>query len=545
MSIAVVYCGGDGTCTVVVRERDVRMKRCGHSLTWLAVAFTGGGCKPWISPSEHAARLADLLRDTDVLDQEIPDSDLADSDEGDSDAANSGETDPIPDTDADSDVGDTDIVLPPDDCDGEDADGSLDPVCPSVAETTADLNAEGSIFAVGMGFGTTLFGGYNNSDGIGDVGGLYAGTHGNSVMAYTDPDPSNPTGTRTFGLPARGMALARASSGAGVAYVTDTGLHTQRSESTGPPMVSVLVSTFTRFDPLRIARFVGPLRFVTAGGTGIYPFLAATVDWNNGSSDTLRGGLVTNGVTSSRVAAGTVRNAWGSVLAVAEGPAHGWLFAGGVNDDGSSFVDVAELPGAEGPWPGTIAARPFLADFEGAISAIEACDVDGDGVDEVVLLQPAGSLADAVEAWVYPVPDGGDSGTDPLALLQIALPNVGMGGSVSLACTDFDGNGVGDVVVGAAPGDAPPAGIARFGTVHVFLGFYGGDSRTSLDEHDASYILSGSAAMQSIGYAVAGIPDRNGDGYDEIGVGMPGLIPSVPVSDLSGGFSIVSGRSYQ
>ena len=130
-------------------------------------------------------------------------------------------------------------------------------------------------------------------------------------------------------------------------------------------------------------------------------------------------------------------------------------------------------------------------------------DLDGDGVDDLVL----GDSWDKSEAVVlFRGPLSGDlsAATDRDAVLT------GQGGGRdgrSLATGDVDGDGVGDLLVGAPGADA--------GVVYVLLGPLSGGSDGPLSK-TAALTLAGERPSAQAGEAVSSAGDLDGDEQDEL-----------------------------
>ena len=91
-------------------------------------------------------------------------------------------------------------------------------------------------------------------------------------------------------------------------------------------------------------------------------------------------------------------------------------------------------------------------------------------------------------------------------------------GDALLALGDYDGDGAYDLVIGACNEDAGGSGA---GAVYVLLGSAGPPSG-SQDLSSASVKLTGMAAGDLAGQALALLGDVDGDGLDDLGVGAPG-----------------------
>ena len=131
-------------------------------------------------------------------------------------------------------------------------------------------------------------------------------------------------------------------------------------------------------------------------------------------------------------------------------------------------------------------------------------DVDRDGVDELVVGAPRGFSATGA-VWVY-------SGADGSELLQVEGDDVGdwYGASVAGA-GDFDGDGFGDVIVGAPAAD--PFGTLGFGSEAGSATVVSGtDGRTLA-------LLGGGTQGGALGVSVAGGVDLGGDALSDVVVG--------------------------
>ena len=128
--------------------------------------------------------------------------------------------------------------------------------------------------------------------------------------------------------------------------------------------------------------------------------------------------------------------------------------------------------------------------------------MNGDGYADVIVGAPTNSTG-AGYAQVYLGSAAGPSAVADATYTGAALYD-GFGGSVAGA-GDVDGDGFGDVIVGADGANA----------AYVFLGSTG-----TLDT-TAAVTLTGEASGARFGASVAGIGDVDGDGYADVAVGDP------------------------
>lgn len=140
-------------------------------------------------------------------------------------------------------------------------------------------------------------------------------------------------------------------------------------------------------------------------------------------------------------------------------------------------------------------------------------DLNGDGVDEVVVAAPYATLGGRTNTGSVSIYAGNVAGPSTVATwtLEGTVAREGLGTSVASA-GDVNGDGFGDIIVGA-PGFTQ-AGSIMPGSARVYLGGAMGPAAS------ASYALTGDPMRSGFGGAVAGLGDVNGDGYGDVAVSL-------------------------
>ena len=176
-----------------------------------------------------------------------------------------------------------------------------------------------------------------------------------------------------------------------------------------------------------------------------------------------------------------------------------------------------------------------------------AGDVNGDGLADILIGSPTapiktGTAPGQVEGVVYVVFGRRDS-------TPVDLKNLGAGGfriygapgdhagTALAAVGDLDGDGRPEIAVGAS--NASPGGRAGAGRVMIVLSSRRAGNVDLAAPGAGALEIDGAAAGDRAGYAVAGLPDVNGDGRPDVAIGAPGPAPPSQGPAANGSVAIV------
>jgi hypothetical protein len=218
-----------------------------------------------------------------------------------------------------------------------------------------------------------------------------------------------------------------------------------------------------------------------------------------------------------------------SPLGVAAGDRLGYCVAAAGDVNGDGYGDFIVGAPRSDPPAGTDAGRAYVFFGGPALDAVAdmrlsgagagdefgyavagAGDVNGDGYDDVIVGAPFNDFAgaDAGRAYVYLGGAAPNTGADLFLTGEAAYDR--FGAAVGTAGR-MNGDAYADLVVGAYMNDA---GGDYAGRAYVYYG-------AAVPNATADLTLTGGAANDELGASVGTAGDVNGDGYDDLVVGIP------------------------
>jgi hypothetical protein len=226
-------------------------------------------------------------------------------------------------------------------------------------------------------------------------------------------------------------------------------------------------------------------------------------------------------------------------------------------DSGEAYILLGPLDGGEEMGPGKADVSYFGASSGDNLGyAVLAADINGDGIDDAIVGAPgvtAGFDPRTDQGRVYAFFGGSEFGDEE----ELDLIDEGFDFTVtgaegfsrlgsSIAAGDVNGDGTGDLVVGAPfagrpPGSPPGSERTYVGEAYIILGGddLNGEKNVAILEHDV--LISGAHLNGEFGVSIA-VADINSDEHDDIIVGAHRSNLGDEARSVSGGVYIFLGR---
>jgi hypothetical protein len=223
-----------------------------------------------------------------------------------------------------------------------------------------------------------------------------------------------------------------------------------------------------------------------------------------------------------------------------------------VGSDGS--IELSTLNGTNGF---VLNGNPLLLGDRSGSSVSDAGDINGDGIDDIIIGAPNASYLNSRNGRSYVVFGGanvGSNGSIELSTLDgtngfaiNGIARVSFSGTSVSGARDINGDHIDDVIIGAP--FASPNGNFSAGQSYVVFGAStigsGGNIDLSTLDGANGFALNGIAGGDYSGNSVSLAGDINGDGIDDIVIGAPeassGISRFIPGSPFG---PRLSGQSY-
>ncbi|HND53986.1 MAG TPA: hypothetical protein PLV92_16360, partial [Pirellulaceae bacterium] len=223
----------------------------------------------------------------------------------------------------------------------------------------------------------------------------------------------------------------------------------------------------------------------------------------------------------------------------------------GQNTGFNGWLDLALLNGSNG-----FRMSGLAGDDLTGMAVGNAGDVNGDGYADIIIGAPSASpgspaRVDAGAAYiVFGKKDGFVPNVDLSTIggfdgfrVEGITPSTGLGVSVHSA-GDLNGDGFGDVIIGAQLGQVG-TGAAK-GAAYVIFG-HGGlfNSPIQIDTLNGlnGFRINGFNNDDMLGFSANTTGDFNGDGFDDLVIGVPGADPGNPVRENAGSSYVIYGAA--